>query len=49
MLELDHTLIVKLVTTYQDQDRFYFIMEYVHGMDLFDALRYIGLLNEPSS
>lgn len=43
---LDHTMILKLVKTYKDSKRIYFLTEYVKGMDLFDVLRAMGLLND---
>lgn len=46
MLQLDHPMIVKLVKTFEDQQRFYFLMEFVEGMDLFDVLRKLGLLKD---
>lgn len=39
MLQLDHPFIVKLVKTFKDSSRLYFLMEYIAGMDLFDVLR----------
>lgn len=46
LLQLDHSLIMKLVRTYKDEDRLYFLLEYVHGQDLFDVLRVMGLLED---
>ncbi|CAG9311323.1 PKG_8 [Blepharisma stoltei] len=46
MLQLDHCMVVKLVKTFKDDTRLYFLMEYVRGLDLFDVLRNMGLLNE---
>ncbi|CAG9330980.1 PKG_34 [Blepharisma stoltei] len=46
MLQLDHNMIVKLVKTFKDESRFYFLMEYVHGQDLFDVLADLGSLKE---
>ena len=46
LLQLDHSLIMKLVRTFKDQDRLYFLLEYVHGQDLFDVLRVLGLLQD---
>jgi cGMP-dependent protein kinase len=39
MLLLDHPFIVKLVKTFKDRLRVYFLMELVQGIDLFDLLR----------
>lgn len=49
LLQVDHPLIVKLVKTFKDQQRIYFLMEFVQGVDLFDALRDLNLLNNESS
>ena len=46
LLQLDHVLIVKLVRTFKDSKRLYFLMEYICGMDLFDVLRKLDLLKE---
>ncbi|CAG9332054.1 PKG_37 [Blepharisma stoltei] len=44
LLELDHPLIMKLVKTFKDPDRIYFLTEFVRGQDLFDVLRVLNLL-----
>ena len=49
LLQVDHPLIIKLVKTFKDDARLYFLMEYVQGMDLFDALRELNLLNNDNS
>ena len=36
---------MKLVKTFKDEERIYYLTEYVPGMDLFDVLRELGLLN----
>lgn len=46
LLQLDHPLIVKLVRTFKDSKRLYYLMEYICGMDLFDVLRKMQLLKE---
>ena len=46
LLQLDHPLIVKLVRTFKDSKRLYYLMEYICGMDLFDVLRKLQLLKE---
>ena len=46
LLQLDHVLIMKLVKTFKDSKRLYFLLEYIEGMDLFDVLRKLGLLKE---
>ena len=46
LLQLDHNFILKLIKTFKDSKRVYFLTEYVHGMDLFDVLRNLNLLND---
>ena len=36
-------MILKLIKTFKDIARVYFLTEYIQGTDLFDALRKIGL------
>ena len=45
LLQLDHGMIVKLIKTFKDNLRIYFLMEYVHGSDLFDVLSFLGRLS----
>lgn len=49
LMQLDHSFIVKLVKTFKDDDRVYFLLEFVYGMDLFDVIRKMGLLNDQST
>lgn len=46
LLELDHVLIMKLVKSFKDSERVYFLMEYVRGQVLYDVIREIGILSE---
>lgn len=46
MLMIDHTMIMKLVKTFKDNERVYFLTEFINGMDLFDTLRKIGLCKD---
>jgi len=46
LLEIDHLFIMKLVKTFKDDARIYFLTEMVDGMDLFDVLRKLGLVKE---
>lgn len=46
LLGIDHVFIVKLIKTFKDNERVYFLMEFVRGMDLFDVLRLLGILSE---
>ena len=45
-MQLDHTMILKLIKTFKDERRIYFLTEYIQGQDLFDALRAMNLLND---
>ena len=45
LLNIDNTMIMKLVKTFKDPQRIYFLMEYIHGIDLFDAIREIGIVD----
>ena len=49
MLHVDHPSIVKLVRTYKDPKRIYFLLEYVHGLELSVILKYVGLLSDTDS
>jgi len=49
LLQLDHLLIMKLVKTFKDAHRLYFLMELVRGIDLFDGLRTLGKVKEPDA
>lgn len=46
MLQLDHQLIIKLVKTFKDENRIYFLTEFVRGTDLFNVLVNIGIVRE---
>lgn len=37
--------IVKLIKTFKDANRIYFLMEYVRGLDLFEVLREMNLVS----
>ena len=38
LMQLDHVMIIKVIKTFKDRDRVYFLLEYVRGKDLFDIL-----------
>jgi cGMP-dependent protein kinase len=46
LLQIDHIFIMKLVKTFKDKKRVYFLTEFVNGQDLFDVIRVLGLLKE---
>lgn len=49
LMQLDHPFIVKLVKTFKDSERVYFLMEYVQGQDLFDVIREIIEMTDENS
>ena len=46
---IDHSMIMKLVKTFKDSHRVYFLLEYVAGTDLFEVLRILNILSESDS
>jgi cGMP-dependent protein kinase len=46
LLQIDHIMIIKLIKTFKDSKRVYFLLEYVRGRDLFDILLEMGQLSE---
>lgn len=46
MLHIDHPSVIKLVKTFKDSKRVYFLLEYVHGLELSVILRHVGLLSD---
>ena len=46
LLLLDHPMIMKLVKTFKDNDRIYFLIEHVMGQDMFDVLRTLQILRD---
>lgn len=43
--QLDHPFVAKLVRTFKDTKRLYFLEEYVHGLELAAILRHVGLIS----
>jgi cGMP-dependent protein kinase len=43
---LNHIFILKCIRTFKDPHRVYYLTEYIRGVDLFDALRHIGLVSD---
>jgi cGMP-dependent protein kinase len=41
-----HPLIVGFYKAYQDHKNIYFLLEYIYGMEMFEAIREIGILNK---
>lgn len=46
LLQTDHPFIMKMVCTLKDENFIYFLMEFIKAQELFDVIRYIGLLNK---
>lgn len=45
LLKLDHQLIARLIRTFKDSKRLYFLQELVHGIDFYEILRVLGVLS----
>ena len=45
LMQIDHLFILKLIKTFKDRKRIYFLLEYVRGADMFDVIRELGLLS----
>ncbi|CAD8172465.1 unnamed protein product [Paramecium octaurelia] len=46
---LDHPLIMRFFRSFKDDNNIYLLNEYIPGIELFDAIREIGLLNKNDS
>ena len=46
MKAIDHPFIAKMIRTFKDDDRVYFLFEHVKGLDLFDVIREIDINND---
>ena len=44
LLQIDHILIVKLVKTFRDKERLYFLCEYINGVNLCDILNKLNVV-----
>ena len=42
--QLDHPMILKLVKTFKDEHRIYFLTEYIKGLDLFEVMHKMSTL-----
>ena len=49
LLQVDHQMIMKLIKTFKDNDRVYFLLEFVTGLDMFDVMRKLNILNDSDS
>lgn len=43
---VDYPFIMKYLRSYKDEHMIYFLIEFVRGMELFDAIREIGILKK---
>jgi cGMP-dependent protein kinase len=43
---MDHVFILNFFRSYKDNENIYFLTEYIAGIELFDAIRVIGLLSK---
>ena len=48
LLQVDHPFIVKLVKTFKDDTKIYFLQEFVNGICLYEALQTLNLLDSIS-
>eukprot|EP01017_Pseudomicrothorax_dubius_P021557 TRINITY_DN2320_c0_g2_i2.p1 TRINITY_DN2320_c0_g2~~TRINITY_DN2320_c0_g2_i2.p1 ORF type:complete len:391 (-),score=74.98 TRINITY_DN2320_c0_g2_i2:131-1303(-) len=46
---IHHPYVMQFIRTFKDDNYIYFLVEYIKGMELFDAIREIGLLNSEES
>ena len=46
LMQIDHIMIIKLIKTFKDQLRIYYLLEYVKGKDLFDVRSELGQISE---
>lgn len=46
LLQIDHTFILKLVKSFDEEEYVYFLTEYVRGADMFDVIRQLGLVSD---
>lgn len=46
---MDHVFIMKFHRSFKDNENIYFLTEYIAGVELFDAIRVIGLLSKYDS
>ena len=49
LMQLDYSLIIKLVKTFKDPLRIYYLIEYVKGIDLFDLLIELDVIREDTA
>jgi cGMP-dependent protein kinase len=46
LMQIDHIMIIKLIKTFKDEFRLYYLLEYVRGKDLFDVRAELGKITE---
>ena len=47
--EIDHVCIMKMIKTFKDSKRLYFLLEFINGVDFFEVIRNLNLVNENDS
>lgn len=43
LAKLDHPFIMRFYRSFKDEENVYFLTEYIPGIELFDAIRVIGI------
>ena len=43
---IDNQMVLKLIKTFKDEKRVYFLTEYIRGVDLYETIRKIGVLTD---
>lgn len=46
---MDYPFIMRFYRSFKDQENLYFLTEHIPGIELFDAIRIIGLLSKKDS
>ena len=49
LMQLDHVFVMKLIKTFKDNRRLYFLLEFINGTDLFEVMRKLNLLTDNDS
>lgn len=49
LMQLNHIYIMKLIRTFKDPERLYFLLEFINGMDLYEVTRKLNLISDNDS
>ena len=49
LMQIESNFVMKLVRTYKDDKRVYFLFEFINGEDLFDAIRHIDIVDDSAA